>query len=64
MGRARAHGTQDALLDYHAGAIAAAAGRHEEAIDLLRGALDRNLGFDPLQAARAGDLLAELEAGR
>ncbi len=59
---ARSHGTEDALLDYHAGMIAAALGRDEEARDLLRSALERNPGFDPLQSVRAAEALAELEA--
>ena len=59
---ARSHGTEDALLDYHAGMIAAALGRDEEARDLLRSALERNAGFDPLQSVRAAEALAELEA--
>lgn len=61
--RARALGTQDALLDYHAGMIAAARGDAAEAGRLLAAALDRNPAFDPLQAARARATLVELELG-
>ncbi len=63
MAHALAAGTQDALLDYHAGMIAAANGRTADAARLLRAALDRNPGFDPLQAERARRTLATLEAG-
>ena len=59
---ARAHGTEDALLDYHAGMIAAAQDRPEEAATLLRAALDRDGALGPLQADRAADALANLEA--
>jgi tetratricopeptide (TPR) repeat protein len=61
---AREAGTEDALLDYHDGMIAAALGRDDEARTLLERALGRNPGFDPLQAARARATLAELENGR
>ena len=60
MRRARAQGTQDPLLDYHAGMIAAAAGRPAEAADLLRRALAVNPNFDPLQATRAREMLLRL----
>jgi hypothetical protein len=43
--------------------IAAAIGRTADAARLLRAALDRNPGFDPLQAERARRALASLEAG-
>jgi tetratricopeptide (TPR) repeat protein len=59
---ARAQGTEDALLDYHAGMIAAAVDRPDEAAALLRAALDRDGALGPLQAARAEDALAALEA--
>jgi tetratricopeptide (TPR) repeat protein len=59
---ARAAGTQDPLLDYHAGMVAAAAGRTGEARELLGDLLDRFPGFDPLQANRARATLATLEA--
>jgi lipopolysaccharide biosynthesis regulator YciM len=61
---ARAQGTEDALLDYHAGMIAAALHRDDEARALLAGALDRNPDFDPVQAPRAAAALAALEADR
>ena len=59
---ARAPGTEDALLDYHAGMIAAAVDRPDEAAALLRAALDRDGALGPLQADRAADALANLEA--
>jgi tetratricopeptide (TPR) repeat protein len=62
VAEARARGTEDAVLDYHAGMIAAALGRSDEAAELLRAALDRNPAFSPLQAERARATLAELEA--
>jgi tetratricopeptide (TPR) repeat protein len=64
IGHARAERTEDATLDYHAGMIAAALGRTDEAIDLLRTALDRNPAFAPLQAERALEALAELGGKR
>ena len=60
---ARAQGTVDPLLDYHAGMIAAALGRDTDAARLLHAALDRNPGFDPMQAARARAELAKLGGG-
>ena len=57
---ARVGGTEESLLDYHAGMIAAALGRTEEARDLLRAALDRNPAFDPIGAMRARETLVEL----
>ncbi|HET7472315.1 MAG TPA: tetratricopeptide repeat protein [Candidatus Limnocylindrales bacterium] len=62
MRRALALGTQDSLLDYHAGMIAKALGDHDRAVELLRRALARNPGFDPLQATRARTALSELGA--
>jgi tetratricopeptide (TPR) repeat protein len=62
MIRARAHGTEDALLDYHAGMIAAALGRDGAAADLLWAALDRNPAFDAIGAARARATMARLQA--
>jgi tetratricopeptide (TPR) repeat protein len=62
IAEARAHGTEGAILDYHAGMIAAALGRTDAAADLLRAALDRNPAFSPLGAERARETLAELEA--
>ena len=63
MASARTHGTVDPLLDYHAGMIAAALGRTDDARRLLSAALDRNPGFDPLQASRARAELARLGGG-
>jgi tetratricopeptide (TPR) repeat protein len=60
---ARAEGTVDALLDYHQGMIDAALGRADQARQLLTAALQRNPGFDPLQAARARATLATLDKG-
>lgn len=57
---ARAQGTEDALLDYHAGMVAAALGRSNEARALLTAVLDSAPGFDPLQAERARATLSEL----
>jgi len=60
MELARAAGTEDAVLDYHAGMIAAALGRDDEARRLLSAALERNPEFDPAQADRARAALAAL----
>jgi tetratricopeptide (TPR) repeat protein len=60
MQRALAVGTEDALLDYHAGMIAAAAGRTADAMALLEAALERNPGFDLAGADRARTTLASL----
>jgi tetratricopeptide (TPR) repeat protein len=60
MQQALALGTKDALLDYHAGMIAAARGDAGTARTRLQAALDRNPGFDPLQAARARSALEAL----
>lgn len=57
IAEARAQGTEDALLDYHAGMIAAALDRPDEAAALLRAALDRRGALGPLQAARAAETL-------
>lgn len=57
IAEARAHGTEDALLDYHAGMIAAAMGRTDDAAALLNAALDRDGALGPLQAARAQETL-------
>ncbi len=62
MAEARAQGTEDALLDYHAGMIAAAMSRTEEATTLLHAALEPRPALGPMQAARARDALAALEA--
>ena len=60
IAEARAGGTEDALLDYHAGMIAAARGRSDDAARLLDAALGRDGALAPLQAARATDALAAL----
>ncbi|HEX8940442.1 MAG TPA: tetratricopeptide repeat protein [Candidatus Limnocylindrales bacterium] len=60
MTHALAPGTRDALLDYHAGMIAAALGDAGRARRLLSAALTLNPGFSPLQAARARTTLAAL----
>lgn len=57
---ALALGTHDALLSYHAGIIAQALHDDERARTMLSDALALNPGFDPLQAARARDVLASL----
>jgi tetratricopeptide (TPR) repeat protein len=62
MRHALALGTHDSLLDYHAGMIAKALGDRDRAVALLERALERNPGFDPLQATRARAALAELGA--
>ena len=60
MQHALAEGTQDPLLFYHAGMIANALGDRPRATDFLTRALALNPGFDPLQAERARETLAEL----
>ncbi len=55
-------GTRDARLYYHAGMIASAQGRWEDARKLLEKALEINPYFDPLQARFAHDELTRLEA--
>lgn len=62
VSQARAHGTEDPLLDYHAGMIAAALDRTEDAASLLRAALEPGPALGPMQAARAHDTLAAIEA--
>ena len=57
IAEARAQGTEDALLDYHAGMIAAALGRSDDAAGFLSAALDRDGALGPLQAARAAETL-------
>lgn len=59
---ALALGTRDALLDYHAGMIAAALGDHQRARTLLAAALALNPQFDLLQAPVARATLARLGA--
>lgn len=58
--KARTLSTEESLLDYHAGMIAARLGRADEARDLLRVALDRNPAFEPIGAIRARETLADL----
>lgn len=60
MSHALALGTNDALLAYHAGMIAAALHDDARSRALLGRALELNPGFDPLQARRARDTLAAL----
>lgn len=64
MDSARSFDTQDPLLDYHAGMIAAALGDTASARSLLTAALSRNPGFDPLQAIRAQATLDSLAGSR
>lgn len=61
MRAALAIGTESALLDYHAGMIAAALGRDDEARRFLSSALARNPGFDLVQADVARDTLEALD---
>jgi tetratricopeptide (TPR) repeat protein len=60
MRHALAEETEESLLEYHAGMIAAKLGRTDEARRLLGSALDRNPAFDPIGAARAREALADL----
>lgn len=60
IGPALAFGTEDALLQYHAGEIMAAVGDTAAAQRLLSAALDLNPTFDIEDAARAAELLDEL----
>jgi tetratricopeptide (TPR) repeat protein len=60
--QARAFGTVDPLLDYHAGLIAQALGRNDEARSLLQAALAHPGALDPLAAARAQAALQSLAA--
>ena len=60
MDQARAFGTVDARLLYHAGMIALANDRRDDARTLLRQALDLEPGFDPFGASRARQALASL----
>lgn len=50
-------GTQDALLEFHAGATALAAGEQDEGRRHLRAALDLNPAFSPIYADEARRLL-------
>jgi tetratricopeptide (TPR) repeat protein len=60
-GEALAVGTPDPRIAYHAGMIASADGRPDEAVALLRMALAGRAMLPPLQAARAAEALVELE---
>jgi tetratricopeptide (TPR) repeat protein len=60
MQLALAQHTEDPMLDYHAGMIAASLGRSDSARSLLSAALARNPGFDPLQVVRLKSALASL----
>ena len=60
--RARALGTQDASLFYHAGAIAFALGQRDRARLLLTRALAINPTFEPTAPRHARALLAQLDA--
>ena len=53
-------GTQDPILLYHAGAIAAAAGDHKTALRDLKAALRLEPGFSPTATKAARALLATL----
>src|SRR5262249_41921678 len=55
--KATSHGTKDALLWYHAGAIRIAAGDVEAGQKLVKQALDLNPHFDLTGAAEAAKLL-------
>ena len=57
---ALAHGTKDASLLYHAGAIAAATGDLDSARRLVQEALALNPRFDPVEGPAASALLARL----
>ncbi len=58
--RATKLGTPEPTFYYHAGMIAAALGRKQDAINLLRRALELNPKFDPIQALIAEKTLAAL----
>lgn len=53
-------GTRDPRMEYHAGVIASAVGRDDEARQLLAAALELNDRFSPLYGPRAAEALAEL----
>lgn len=59
--RALELGPPDARIDYHAAVIANAKGRTDEAVTLLRDALDLHPAFDPIDAPLARSLLDRLE---
>jgi tetratricopeptide (TPR) repeat protein len=60
MASALAFGTKDAKLEYHAGMIALALGQTDRARTSLQAAIALDPGFDPLQASRARQALADL----
>ena len=62
MARARAQGTEDAMLEYHAGVIAQTLGRADASAHLAR-ALALNPSFHPTQAADARRRLEGMRAG-
>lgn len=62
--RALAEGTEDATLHYHAGVIADALGRRDDARMHLARALAVNASFHPVQAVDAKARLAKLETAR
>jgi len=55
---------RDPRFDWHAGAIAASLGQTQRAVQLIERALAISPNFDPLQARRATQLLAQLRAHR
>lgn len=55
-------GTREASMQYHAGMIARALDRDEEALEHLGAALELNDRFSPLHAPRAAAALAELDS--
>ena len=57
MNHALSLGTRDAMLFYHAGLIARALGNEGKAAQYLRQALETNAHWDPLQPARAQEIL-------
>jgi tetratricopeptide (TPR) repeat protein len=61
MGKALTLGTRDAMLLYHAGAIAQAVGDEARARDLLGQALAIRGALDPLSASKAEATLSELD---
>jgi tetratricopeptide (TPR) repeat protein len=61
--RAAAPGRRDATYAYHRGMILAGLGRRDAALATLTEALAINPHFNPLQAPRARQTIAELEAG-
>ncbi|MGI8830776.1 MAG: tetratricopeptide repeat protein [Candidatus Limnocylindria bacterium] len=57
-------GTRDPRMQYHAGVIASALGRDDEARQHLAAALELNDRFSPLDGPRAAEALAELGPDR